>query len=195
MTGPESRKESLRLALQREAAGERVIWQGSRIARIDRAKFGIYLFAIPWTGFAVFWTAMAGWASLASLDKLGILSLAFPLFGLPFVAVGVGMLAMPFMGLFMGPRTLYAATDRRLLKISIGRTLKVDSVPMARLGAVERSERPDGSGSLAYAVRIGTDSDGDRKVENFEITDVADVFDASRRIERALQPARSTVSP
>ncbi len=184
----------LRMALQRETAGERVVWQAQRLARTDRKALGIYLFAVPWTAFSVMWTTFASVASLKSLDTLGPMSLAFPLFGVPFIAIGVFMLASPFTGLFMGSRTLYAATDRRLIKLSIGRSLKTESVPMARLGAVERNERPDGSGSLVYGVRIGTDSDGDSTVERFAIADVADVFEASRRIDGALAATRRTMA-
>lgn len=189
------RQERLKLALQREASGERVIWQAERMARIDGRSFGIYVFAIPWTAFALFWTTMAAGASFATMKGIGWLGLAFPLFGLPFIAVGLAMLAAPFAGIFMGSRTLYAATERRLLKLTIGRALKVDSVPIARLGAMQRRERPDGSGSLSYPVRIGTDSDGDRTTETFAITDVADVFAASRRIEQQADALRQRLPP
>jgi len=121
----------------------------------------------------------------------GLLAWAFPLFGTPFIAVGAAMLATPFHGLWSGKRTPYAATDRRLLKLTMGRTLKVESVTAERLGPVQRTERADGSGSLSYAIRVGIDSDGDREVERFEIGDVPNVFDASRRIDR-IRPSVSS---
>lgn len=186
--------ESLSLALSREAAGERILWQARRIPRIEPKGFALYLFAVPWTAFALFWTAMAAGAATAFSDDgkgPGVLTWAFPLFGVPFIVVGLAMLAAPFFGLWAGSRTLYAATERRLLKLTIGKSLKVESVSAERLGPETRTERPDGSGSLSFAVRIGKDSDGDATVERFEISDVPAVFDASRRIAQ-MRPALSS---
>lgn len=174
----------LGLALARETGGERVLWQAGRIARIDPKIFGIYVFAVPWTGFALLWTALAAAGAGAAFDGLGPLAWAFPLFGLPFIAVGLAMMAAPFYGYYSAAKTLYAVTDRRLVRLTLGRSLKVESVPGERLGPMQRSERPDGSGTLSFAVRVGVDSDGDRTTERFEMSDIPGVFAAAREIER-----------
>ncbi len=171
------------LALAREAGGERVLWQAGRIARIDPKSFAIYFFAIPWTAFALLWTTLAA-AGASAFDGVGVLAWAFPLFGVPFIAVGAAMMAAPFYGYHTAAKTLYAVTDRRLVRLTLGRSLKVHTIPGERLGEMQRSERPDGSGTLSFAVGVGTDSDGNRTTERFEIADVPAVFEAATQVER-----------
>ena len=69
--------DPLDLALKRELrSGERVIWKGHQLARISAKAFGIYLFAIPWTAFALFWTMMASWGASEMQHETGFLSWA-----------------------------------------------------------------------------------------------------------------------
>lgn len=154
------------------------MWHVGRIARFDPKIFEVYVFAVPWTGFALIWTALAAAGASTASGGLGQLAWAFPLFGLPFIAVGLAMMAAPFYGYHSAAKTLYAVTDRRLLRLTLGRSLKVESVPGERLGLVQRSERPDGSGTLSFAVSVGVDSDGDRTTERFEMADIPSVFAA-----------------
>ena len=54
------------MALHRELReGEKVVWQGMKLARVEPKGFAIYFFAIPWTAFSLFWTAMAAWGTSA----------------------------------------------------------------------------------------------------------------------------------
>ena len=174
-------RQRLALALSRELqTGERVVWEGMKLARIEPSGFGIYLFAIPWTAFALFWTAMAA-AGVSQSDD-GWIVWAFPAFGTPFILVGLGMLATPFVPYMQRGRILFAITNQRVLRLSLGRRLDVKSVPANRIGQVERSESPDGTGSLKLAIGIGRDSDGDRTTEHFNLGRVEDVMAASRAI-------------
>ncbi|KWV90819.1 hypothetical protein [Erythrobacter sp. YT30] len=180
-----STRNRLDLALSRELeADEKVIWRGMQLARIDPKAFAIYLFAVPWTAFALFWTAMAfaGVSGAGEDTGAGLLAYAFPLFGTPFIAVGVGMLAFPFLPLWERGKVLYAITNKRILKLRLGRELSVKAVPRERVGAIERNEVRDGSGSIKLPVSIGRDSDGDKTTEHFELGLVADVMGAHRAI-------------
>jgi hypothetical protein len=170
----------LHLALDRELAeGERIIWQAMQLARIEKLAFSIYFFAIPWTAFSLLWItlAVAGTASLGA-DGPGLIAWAFPLFGVPFVLVGLGMLAFPLLPLAQRGRVLYAVTNQRVLRLSLHRDLVIKAVPAQRIGLVERRESRDGTGILKLAVKIGRDSDGDARTEFFEIGRVADVMSA-----------------
>lgn len=190
--------DGLSLALSRELqTGERVLWQGRPLKRVDLLSFSLYLFAIPWTAFALFWTAMAFAGVNGSDDSdLSWFAYAFPLFGLPFIGVGIGMLVSPFLPLFTANKTLFAVTDRRLIKLTLGRTLSSDTVPASRIGLIRRKERPDGSGILSIATRVGTDSDGNRTTESFLIGHVENVMQVERRIEDMTRHAASRrVSP
>ncbi len=182
----------LRLALERELhANETVQWHGWQIGRLDPRHFLSYVFAVPWTVFSLAWTGIAFTAVLASEQTgLGLFAWAFPLFGLPFIAVGAWMLSRPFVPLWERGRVLYVVTDRRVLKLSIGRELSIKTAPADRIGLVQRSERADGTGSLSLAIRIGRDSDGDRQTESFDIGLVADVIGAQAAIDRMAAGAR-----
>lgn len=176
----------LRLALERElGAGEIVLWHGWQLGRVDPQTFLIYIFAVPWTAFSVMWTVFAASAVALSGDQSpGIIGWVFPLFGLPFIAVGAWMLSRPFVPLFERGRVLYVVTDRRMMKLSLGRELVVQTVPADRIGLAERREQRDGTGMLKFAVRIGKDSDGDKQTEDFIIGTVADIMGAQEAINR-----------
>ena len=178
-------RQRLEMALARELRdGEQVQWRGMKLARIEWSHFGLYVFAIPWTAFALFWTAMAA-AGVGSIENndAGLLAWAFPLFGTPFILVGLAMLATPFGPWLYRGRVLFAVTDTRVLQITLGRSLSVKSVPAQRIGEWERNESPDGTGSLKIAVRVGTDSDGDRHTESFELGRVEQIMAANRAVE------------
>ncbi len=182
----------LRLALERELAPDEVVqWHGWQLGQIDPRTFVSYIFAVPWTVFSVAWTGVAATAvAMSNQTGLGLLAWAFPLFGTPFVAVGAWMLWRPFVPLWEHGRVLYVVTDRRVLKLSIGRTLSIKTVPADRIGLIQRSERADGAGTLSLAIRIGRDSDGDKQTETFDISLVADVMGAQTAIDRIATSAR-----
>lgn len=171
----------LRLALDRElTADEQVCWHGWQLARIDPRHFAIYLFAVPWTAFAVMWTVLASGAIGAA--GMGVIGIAFPLFGVPFIAVGGWMLARPFAALHEKGRVLYVVTNARAMKLTSHRRLTVKSVPGERMGLTEKHEQPDGSGTLSLAINVGRDSDGDRQTEFFVIGPVDDIIGAARAV-------------
>ena len=176
----------LRLALERELrASETVVWHGWQLGRLEPLSFGIYIFAVPWTAFSVMWTVLAsGAAAMSGDDGPGWIGWAFPLFGLPFIAIGLALLARPFVPLFQKGRVLYVVTNERALKLSMGRELAVETVPADRIGLIQRFERRDGSGRLQLAVKIGKDSDGDRQTDYFEIGNVPDVMGAQEALHR-----------
>lgn len=177
-------EQELRQALAR---GERVRWQGKGLARVNFALFATYLFAIPWTAFSLFWTAMAWGATKAdNLGDAGALAWAFPLFGLPFILVGLGMMAAPFLPLWTGARTIFAITDHRVIRLRSGRQLDSDSVPLERVGQLKRKQGRDGSGTLSFPVSISRDSDGDQTTDYFVLGPVAQIG----AVEDALRQAR-----
>ncbi|MFM7349260.1 MAG: hypothetical protein ACKO01_07195 [Erythrobacter sp.] len=174
----------LRAALERELGSDEVVqWHGWQLGRIEPRMFGIYVFAVPWTLFSLAWTGIATTAVAASEQTgLGLFAWAFPLFGLPFVAVGGWMLSRPFVPLWERGRVLYVVTDKRVLKLSLGRALTIKTVPADRIGLAERREEARGTGTLDLAVRIGRDSDGDRQTESFKIGPVSDIAGAAAAI-------------
>lgn len=182
-----TRRSRLELALSRELRdGEHVVWRGTPTGHLDILPFGIYVFAVPWTMFSLFWTAMAtAGMGATEWDGIGsVLKWAFPLFGVPFIVVGLGMMAVPFHPLWERDKVLFAITNRRVIKLRLWRSLDVTMCPADRIGHVKRRERRDGSGSLSIAVKVGRESDGDPSVERFVIDNVANVIEAQDAIER-----------
>ncbi len=186
--------DPLEMALQRELrTGERVLWRGRRLPRIAWSGLVIWLFAVPWTAFALLWTTMA-FAGAQSFDAAGLLGYAFPLFGTPFIAVGFGMLVLPFLPLFGASRTLFAVTDQRLLRIFLGPRLWTKSIAGERIGAIERSDRRDGSGTLKVAIGSRLDSDGGRRIDHFQLGEIAEVIIVEARVSELVERCRRRVN-
>lgn len=169
--------DPLDAALRRELrTGEYVRWQARPLVRVRASHFAIWLFAVPWTAFALFWTAMAASAAGTEADQgIGPLAYGFPLFGLPFILVGLGMMAMPILAPGTARKTLFAITNQRLIKITGFRNMTVISVPANRIGTLERNERPDGSGVLSVPFGSHRDSDGDRGIDKLELGELPSI--------------------
>lgn len=167
--------------LQRELLpGEVLRWSARPDHRRMVAVFGIWLFAVPWTMFALFWEAMALLPWLASSHTPAGIRLSFgvvmPLFGLPFIAVGAGLMATPLLARRAAAHTIYGLTDQRVLKVTaLPRRREASSVRLDQCGPLRVRADARGFGTLAITTGTRIDSDGDRVTERFEIGPVADV--------------------
>lgn len=169
------------------APGERVDFAAQPLAgRATVRAFGVWLFAVPWTAFAVFWTVMAASAA-GEMDGWGIV---FPLFGTPFIVIGLAMLSAPAAAWRQSRRTLYVVTDRRALLFSAPgfRAIEVRSFAPEALRSTRRTERPDGSGDLIFDRTTRRDSDGDAVTTTVGFQNLADV----RGAEAAVQALAAT---
>jgi hypothetical protein len=121
--------------------GEVVRWTGrpARGFRLSSRDGFLIPFSIAWCGFAVFWTVMATIGTFASGSGS---MLAFPLFGIPFMLVGLYMVVGRFMvDAWVRDRTVYAVTDRRAL---ILRRILSEHLIAADLGGEVRITRASG---------------------------------------------------
>ena len=86
------------------APGERVEWLDQPLpSRRAWSALPVVLFGIPWTAFSVFWVVAASGFKVPNFDHgFGF----FPLFGLPFVLIGLGMLSSPYWLSRMAARTV-----------------------------------------------------------------------------------------
>jgi hypothetical protein len=111
-----------RIAEEACAPGERLLWSGfprpksAAIGAIPGTVFGL-LFA----GFAAFWISAAAASTSQSVDFQFPGSL-FPLFGVPFLLIGIGLPFSPLWGYRNAKHTVYAVTDRRVFIASGTRT-------------------------------------------------------------------------
>jgi len=163
--------------------GESVQWSARpRAMRLVLYTLPVVLFAIPWTAFAVFWICGAsGWQFPTLKGPAGF----FPLFGVPFVLVGCGMLSSPLWALRKVRRTLYVITDRRAIVFEGGWSTTVRSLGPDQLTDLERKQRADGSGDIILVKRSWRGSDGDRytrPVGFFGVENVKDVETLLRQL-------------
>ncbi|MDA7787928.1 hypothetical protein N8940_01695 [Sphingomonadaceae bacterium] len=185
--------DPLGAALRRELMrGEKIRWQGRQLARVNRGAFAIYLFAIPWTAFALFWMAMAsGFGSSASAgsDDFDLFSKAFPLFGLPFVLIGIAMFLSPFWPLIGARNTAFAVTDQRIIRLTLARTLKTETVPPESIGRITKNERRDGSGTVTVVTGTAAGRRGRTYSRTFKLGEVESVHGAGEAITRLAETA------
>lgn len=171
-----------------EFHGETILWAGqpNAIKALILAS-PILLFAIPWTVFAVGWEYIAVSMLLAegkpSTDGMSkVVGLVFPIFGLPFVIVGLIMMASPVWGWWKARRTLYVLTDQRMTTVLAGKKLDITSIDVTQIASVHRIEKRDGSGTLHLYLGEYRDSEGDRVEKKVSLPGVPDVRELERLI-------------
>jgi hypothetical protein len=187
----------LKAFVEREFLGEKLIWA----ARPDRRKqalmsFGIWFFALPWTAFSLFWISVPIAALYEFYAGVNIgapkgtpigLMWAFAIFGVPFLLVGFGLMAMPLTSLRKGWRTLYVLTNKRVAVLEGGRSVNITSIGPDDISGLSRTERPDGRGTLVIDQGFERDSDGDRVRKQTELGVIENV----RQVEEMVAELRS----
>ena len=134
-------------------SGETLYWTG--VANPRRAAITALpaaLFGVPFAGFALFWInatyhgthAMSKSSSNAFTKGFSL----FPLFGLPFLLIGLAVVLAPLWAYLKGRSTVYAVTNQRVMVITGDRSRSVKSYTPADIASVEHRERPDGSGDV-----------------------------------------------
>ncbi len=131
-------------------SGESLLWEGQPDpARYSRRGL---LFAVPFgcafTGFALFWVAFT--FALTRGNSGGVPVALFPLFGVPFVLVGLYILVgRLFVAAHQARSTWYAVTDRRVLIVT-GRRCALTELALTGIPAMQVDEQGDGFGSIAF---------------------------------------------
>lgn len=134
-------------------AGETLLWAGRpRQGVVLRPSDGFLIpFSLLWGGFAIFWELGAlGMFFAGDSNAPDPIRFVFPIFGLPFVFVGLYFIAGRF---FLDARiranTVYGLTDRRAIIVSGLWARQTNSLPLKRLSDVSVIERADRSGTIA----------------------------------------------
>ncbi|MGO9460085.1 MAG: PH domain-containing protein [Rhodomicrobium sp.] len=168
--------------------GERLLWSGTPRQGIFFRPGDIFMvpFSLFWGGFAFFWEY-----NVIISDKSQFF---FTLFGIPFVLMGIYIIAGRFfLDSYQRSRTYYGVTDRRALILNGIVTRQLKSISLQNLNEISLTERSDGSGDISfgsmppiYAMWRGTAWPGmsDRLVPAFEFIDgVRTVYDLIKKAQ------------
>jgi hypothetical protein len=128
-------------------SGERILWSGKpdNCRWLSQQDALLIPFSILWGGFAIFWEATALSSGAARSNVI------FPLFGVPFVLVGLYLIIGRFFARrWVRRRTLYAVTDLRVIVVapSWPRSERTTSVWLRSYPPVEKRLTRDGRGTL-----------------------------------------------
>ena len=129
--------------------GERLLWSGQPQQGLLLSSKDMFLipFSLMWGGFAIFWNAMV-WLLPTDGDSGDGAGLFFKLWGLPFLAAGLYLIAGRFIhDAHIRKKLFYAVTNQRVLTL---RGSKIISLDIHRLPRLELSEHRDGTGTLAF---------------------------------------------
>lgn len=178
-------RPDLRISVMAELApGESLLYVAQPDWRAERGKLIVFfLFAVFWSAISLLFFGMSlasllGLAPIPSGGQPGTgMMVFFLVFSLPFVAIGFGMLAGPFLGIRKANNTAHAITDARLINVFGGADRGVESYKLETINFITRDDRRNGTGSLSIGYGVGRDSDGDPRPLT---TDWSGIPDAKR---------------
>jgi hypothetical protein len=149
---PPERRNLIESELQ---SGEKIVWLDQPIPRLFTMRtIPLVLFAIPWTAFAAFWMAEAAGLLGGHAHSPKGPTAVFPLFGLPFVLVGIAMLMSPVWMRRIYRGTYYVITNRRAIVFQKGFAMTTRSFAPEQLQALSKRQRADGSGDIIFNVLL-----------------------------------------
>jgi len=175
--------EHLRSIVEHELDdGEQLLWLDQpKPVKFMLQTLPIVLFGIPWTAFAIFWMWGAAQGTKEA-DAPGPFKL-FPLFGLPFILIGLGMLSSPLWAMKNAKKTAYAITDRRAIIFGGGHGINIRSFRPDQLREVHRTQKADGCGDIIFKEYKIHDSEGHPRMKNIGFIGISNVRDVEDIIE------------
>lgn len=169
------------LVKQELEPGERIIWSETPKPRFfTPGSSATFAFAVVWTLFSAFWIAGASGFQMPQFNRGEDL---FPLFGVPFLLIGIGMLLTPIYTYRNAFKTVYVLTDRRAITFVGGFRIAVRSFLPRELTTVYRKQGRDGSGDVIFNAKRWKDSEGSSHSEEIGFLGIDDV----RSVEQLLK--------
>jgi hypothetical protein len=172
--------------------GESLTWAGrpAQGLRLTPSDLVMIPFSLLWGGFAIFWEVSA---------IVGGAPLLFCLWGIPFVVVGLYLIAGRFfVDAHRRARTFYGLTDTRGLIVVVGSTRKLIALDLAAQKEIQVDEAAGGRGTIHFGVtsqsgsgvRLGRSRGNKDEPPSFEgIPEVGAVYARIRASQRALRKA------
>ncbi len=155
-------------------ADETPKWIGYPIPKRYAIQEGLVpcLIGIPFTAFAVVWTLLA-------MKSESLLS---PLFGIPFILIGLYLLANPLLKYWRALKTVYVITNQRLLILNGVLRPSQKAFAASDLGHLDVERKQDGSGNIIMAEEHRQAGGGSWTVE-IGFKAIPDVREAEEHIE------------
>lgn len=182
----------LRSAATRELRpDEKVLYAGRPDWRSEWGKLiAIFLFGLGWSAisFTMFGVAAAAaFGLIPDSTGKGLSVSGWPMLFivvlLPFVGIGVLLLAAPFIEIVKSARTVHLVTDLRLLSVTAGKRSEAASVSLAAVNFIKRRDGSARSGTLSIGYGVEKDSDGDPRPLEQSWSGIPD----ARRAEAAIR--------
>lgn len=120
----------------------------------------LFLFGLCWMAFSLLWE---GAAVLSVIHGGPNASYIFPLFGLPFILVGVWILSRPFHEYNKLKKTIYGITNKRAIVVTDNMVISYDP---SLIGEIQRVEGKDGIGNLWFTEEVYYTNRGSRTVRS-----------------------------
>lgn len=159
-------------------ADETPQWIGYPIPKQYAIQEGLklFLFGIPWTAFVIFWESQAMKSE----------NLVLQLWGIPFILVGLYLLANPLLEYWRALRTIYVVTNQRVLILNgVFRPSKKVFAP-SNLGDFDVERKYDGSGNIILSEEQKRAGEQGVYIEKIGFKAIPNVREAEEHIE-ALQ--------
>lgn len=136
-----------------------VLWVGQPELGRESAVKGPWVipFAIVWTLFSLAWVSIA--AAAAWQSRPNPLPWLMPLFGVPFVVIGFGLLLLPYFSYKSDLQTVYVLTDKAAYRIIDGTARKFVSYKERDFGPIEIKSY---ASSRADVMFVRNSSEGDK---------------------------------
>lgn len=132
---------------------EQLLWAGQPKQGVTLRGSDAFMIPISlmWGGFAIFWEVLALSIFFSAEETPPLGAIIFPLFGLPFVVVGLYMIFGRFIVDSKRRRkTFYGLTDQRIIVISGLFSRKIKSMNLRTLSDISLSEKSDRTGTITF---------------------------------------------
>ncbi|MDR0610943.1 MAG: hypothetical protein LBG58_12585 [Planctomycetaceae bacterium] len=141
--------------------GETIEWLDQPIPRyFTQETTSQFLFGIPWTTFAVFWTCMAAQGSIV-----------FALWGVPFILIGIGVLSSPIRMRRKMLRIVYVITNRRVITFEGKRgSFDIVSYEADEIEEIHRKQKKNGTGDVFVFQNIRNVKEVEQKLRELKNT-------------------------
>ncbi|MFA5857513.1 MAG: hypothetical protein WC955_00440 [Elusimicrobiota bacterium] len=142
---------------------ERVVWTGKPDPNIIFGAEDWFMipFSIFWTGFSLVWEAAA--CGMFFVNKhsgtntipsgIDLFTYIFPLFGLPFVLIGLYLLFGRFIYKhYLRKKTFYAVTDQRVIIVTTLGNKNMRALELDKIEEISKTVNSTGRGTLVFGI-------------------------------------------